>query len=712
MRNRRRSVRSLICERLEGRELFAANVLQLASEVADTDSLLVQFRDSNVAQNYVGKTIAGTRLSAPLTNDGWYTIDISAVSSNSPSQVAALLAAWQAMDGVLTVTPDFQLTTASLPNDPSFSSLWGLVNTGASGGTLNADINIEPAWNIGTSSAIVTAVIDTGVDYTHPDLAPNMWANSDEVAGNGIDDDRNGYIDDTRGWDFANNDNNPMDDNGHGTHVAGTIGAVGNNGVGVTGVAWSTSIMALKFLDASGSGALSNAIRAIDYARVNGAKVINASWGGGGFSSALQSAISQYISSGGIFVAAAGNENNNNDTNPSYPANYTGVISVGASTRTDTRASFSNFGTTVDVVAPGQSILSTLPGNRYGTLSGTSMATPHVAGAIALLWGQNPTLSATTITQGLLNNTDNVLRGSVSQFGRINVGAAAVALRAGTTPPAPPEPPAPPTTTTRSYSLTGNFAIADATRTAASVQRFSIDVTDDNRIQDLDVVIQLRHTYASDLVLLLIAPDGTTRTLINRRGGSSDDMNVTLSDEATVRVSSLTTIRGTAIPEAALSIMDGKSTRGRWTLEIRDVARGDVGTLQLFRLNVVTAVSGSSSGGSAGSKSLNGDLGSGTAGLPSLATQWNTAWDGFLRSARTLDVSMDQAQWLRRLSVGSPLSLGTSVGFASRGAVPGTSPVNLSASSGLNVNNASASRTGLSADCVDAALASLWGDWN
>ena len=574
------------CEALERRELLASNVLQIVPEISDYDSLLVQFRDTTAASASIGQSFAGTQIESQLTTDGWYSVSVPTGTSMQQA-----IAFWQSQPNVVTVTPDFELTTQSIPNDPSFGSLWGLSNNGTQGGLLNADINIEPAWDLGTSTSIVTAVIDTGIDYTHPDLAANIWRNTDELSGNGIDDDGNGFVDDVRGWDFVNNDSDPMDDNGHGTHVAGTIGAVGNNGVGVTGVAWNASIMPLKFLDQAGSGSLSNAIKAIQYARVNGAKIINASWGGGGFSSALQSAITQFITSGGLFVAAAGNESTNNDVTPSYPANYPGVISVGASTRTDTRASFSNYGSNVDVFAPGQSILSTLPGNRYGSLSGTSMATPQVAGALALLWGQNLTLSGSTIAQSLMNNTDNVLRTTNSTYGRINVGAAATALRAsnpGTPPSAPPTTPptTPPPTTpvSRSYSIQGSFAIADATATGASVQRFTISVNEDIRIQDLDVLLQIQHTYASDLIIRLIAPNGTTQTLIQRRGGSTRNIQTTLSDESTGQLNNRSSIRGSLKAEGSLAVFDGMNARGRWTIEILDAARGDIGALQIARL--------------------------------------------------------------------------------------------------------------------------------
>ena len=222
--------------------------------------------------------------------------------------------------GVASVEPDFVIAPTIAPNDPTFSQLWGLNNVGQSGGVANADINAPEAWNTTTGSrTVVVAVIDTGIDYTHPDLAANAWHNPGEVAGDGIDNDGNGYVDDVYGWDFANNDSNPMDDNGHGTHVSGTIGAVGNNGVGVAGVNWQVSIMGLKFLSGAGSGSTSGAIAAINYAtrmrRDFGINIVasNNSWGGGGFSTSLRDAIEAGGRAGILFVAAAGNEAGNND---------------------------------------------------------------------------------------------------------------------------------------------------------------------------------------------------------------------------------------------------------------------------------------------------------------------------------------------------------------------------------------------------------------
>jgi subtilisin family serine protease len=265
------------------------------------------------------------------------------------------------------------ITGPVIPNDPQFSSLWGLHNAGQTGGTPDADIDAPEAWGITTgSSNTVVAVIDTGVDYTHPDLAANIWVNADdpstpqmegEIPGNNIDDDNNGFIDDVHGYDFVNNDGDPMDDLFHGTHVAGTIGALGNNGIGVTGVNWNVRIMALKFLDASGYGYTSGAIAALNYAVANGATISNTSWGGGPFDQGLYDAIQAAGNAGHIFVAAAGNESSNNDSFPAYPASYDlpNIISVAPPTTTTPSPGFQLRRTTVDRV-PRDGILSTTPG--------------------------------------------------------------------------------------------------------------------------------------------------------------------------------------------------------------------------------------------------------------------------------------------------------------------------------------------------------------
>jgi subtilisin family serine protease/glutamine cyclotransferase len=328
--------------------------------------------------------------------------------------------------------PNAIVTASVVPNDPSFNQLWGMNNTGQTGGKVDADIDAPEAWDVAKgSSSIVVGIIDTGVDYTHPDLAANIWTNPGEIAGNGIDDDHNGFVDDVHGYDFVNNDGDPMDDHYHGTHVAGTIAAVGNNGVGVAGVNWSSSIMALKFLDSQGGGTNDNAVRAVNYATMMrttygvNIRVTNNSWGGGTYSSALYNAIAANRDAGILFVAAAGNDSVNNDSSPHYPSNYDldNIIAVAATDSNDSLASFSCYGpTSVDLAAPGVNIYSTSPGNSYRTLSGTSMATPHVTGTVALAWSTSPNATAAQVRNAILAGVDPIasLTGKMVTGGRLN----------------------------------------------------------------------------------------------------------------------------------------------------------------------------------------------------------------------------------------------------------------------------------------------------
>jgi len=317
---------------------------------------------------------------------------------------------------------------ATTPNDPKFANLWAMNNTGQTGGAADADIDASEAWDIirQVPDNIVIAVIDTGVDYTHPDLASNMWHNPGEIAGNGIDDDGNGYVDDVYGYDFCNNDSDPMDDNSHGTHCSGTIGAVGNNGIGVTGVCWGVKIMAVKFLSSNGSGYTSDAISAIQYAVANGAKILSNSWGGGGYSQALKDAITASQNAGAIFVAAAGNSGTNNDTIPHYPSSYNtdNIISVAATDNNDNLAYFSCYGpASVDIAAPGVGILSTVPNNSYAVYSGTSMATPHISGICGLIWAKFPELTNLQVKARILSTVDQKtgLQGKILSRGRVNL---------------------------------------------------------------------------------------------------------------------------------------------------------------------------------------------------------------------------------------------------------------------------------------------------
>ncbi len=306
--------------------------------------------------------------------------------------------------------PNYVLTASVVPNDARFNEMWALRNTGQTGGTPGADIDATLAWDVSVGSPnVIVGDIDTGCDYNHPDLAANIWTNPGEIPGNGIDDDGNGFVDDVHGYDFYNRDGDPFDDNGHGTHTAGTIGAVGDNGIGVVGVNWNVKIMCIKFLNSGGSGSTDGAIQAIDYATQMGVDLTSNSWGGGGFSQALYDAIAAAGTHEMAFVAAAGNNGRDTDTFPNYPSAFdlANIVAVAATDDNDRLASFSNYGaTTVDLAAPGVSILSTLPGASYGGLSGTSMATPHVAGVLALMRAVSPNVPVAQMKASLLSSVD------------------------------------------------------------------------------------------------------------------------------------------------------------------------------------------------------------------------------------------------------------------------------------------------------------------
>lgn len=368
------------------------------------------------------------------------------------------------VSGILYAEPNYRTYVAStFPNDPYFEDekQWGLHNTGETGGTVDADIDAPEAWDTATDSDIIVAVIDTGIDYGHPDLAANLWVNSAEYYGDpNEDDDNNGYVDDIRGWDFVNDDNDPKDDNYHGTHVAGIIGAVGNNNTGVVGVCWQVEIMNLKSYDENQEGTWANCIKAIEYAVDMGAKVINASWGGytGDPNQSLKDAIDAADASGVLFVAAAGNDHFSIDDpryHPFYPAKYDSdnIISVMATDQDDHKSDFSNWGpVSVDLGAPGgwkvplpfgdDDILSTMPtyetdkmaalnySTYYDHLAGTSMAAPHVSGACALIWSSEPSVSHHKIKDILLDTVDSLydLDGLCVSGGRLNVYKALSAM--------------------------------------------------------------------------------------------------------------------------------------------------------------------------------------------------------------------------------------------------------------------------------------------
>ncbi|HXM35116.1 MAG TPA: S8 family serine peptidase, partial [Pyrinomonadaceae bacterium] len=296
-----------------------------------------------------------------------------------------------------------------LPNDPRFDEQWALANNGQNGGTKGADISATRAWaTTKGSDKVIVAVLDSGVDYTHRDLAMNIWTRPENIKE--YEDKDLGAIDDVHGYNALDNDGDPMDENGHGTHCAGIIGAEGGNNEGITGVNWNVKIMPLKFMDASGSGTTKDAIEAINYvidrkkAGVN-VRIISASWGSTQKSRALEDVISKAKDAGILFVAASGNSSADTDRTPHYPSSYNlgNVISVAALDRNDELTSFSNYGAkSVHIAAPGKDILSTWLDNDFREASGTSMATPVVAGVAALVLSKNPNLSVDDLRKRLL----------------------------------------------------------------------------------------------------------------------------------------------------------------------------------------------------------------------------------------------------------------------------------------------------------------------
>jgi len=351
------------------------------------------------------------------------------------------------------LTGDLLVSPPVIPNDPSFAVEWGLHNTGQYAGTPGNDIGAAGAWAFTTGSrSVVVAVIDSGIDLTHPDLAANLWVNPGEIAGDGIDNDGNGFVDDIHGWDFVDNDAVPQDGFGHGTHVAGIIGAVGNNGVGVTGVAWQVSIMALRIQDDRGAGTTSAMLAALRYAtmmrRDFGIMIVasNNSWDApAGYSGVVEQAIREHGEAGITFVAAAGNKATNSDVTPQYPGGYDlpNVITVASLTPQGGLAASSNYGAaSVDVAAPGTVIQSTYKNGTYGMLSGTSMAAPHVTGVAALLAAAKPGITVAEIRTAILGTATPLvsLAGKVAT-GRVNAFAALGSL--GVAPQSPPPPTGP-----------------------------------------------------------------------------------------------------------------------------------------------------------------------------------------------------------------------------------------------------------------------------
>ena len=581
--------------------------------------------------------------------------------------VEAALGSLRIDPAVAYAEPNYIVRSVATPNDALFQQLYGLHNTGQTGGTPDADVDAPEAWNTTTgSNDIVVGVVDTGVDYTHEDLAANMWTNPGEVAGNGIDDDGNGVVDDVHGFNAITGGGDPMDDNAHGTHCSGTIGAVGDNGIGVAGVNWSVSIMGLKFLSAGGSGSIAGAVAAINYAvgmRNAGVnlRVLSNSWAGGGFSQTLEAAIEAANAADILFVAAAGNDfGNDNDQLPVYPASYetANVVAVAATGALDELAEFSNVGaTSVDLGAPGVAVVSTTPGNAYSSFSGTSMATPHVAGAAALLLSANDTLTTAELKEILLTTGDPIpslagvtvsgqrlnLDNAVAEAGppvprfnmsagpasiAINQGAAAsyqveltalggftgnVSLGVSSSPPIN----ATLTVTPQSVAVPGSSTMTVTTSVATAPGTYTLTITGTSGalvrtrtvglrvrpfgtvevefpstdtpiaipdgdlvgidsvihvgqlidIAEVEVDLDVSHTWVGDLRVTMISPEGTEVVLHERgTGGSGDDLHKTY-----------------AFPGE----FAGEQAFGDWVLHIDDDFFFDSGTLDSWTLRIL-----------------------------------------------------------------------------------------------------------------------------
>jgi subtilisin family serine protease len=410
--------------------------------------VLVKFVDGTSAARRaaIAKTISGkvaerivTRVMLQRGDDEGVTL------LQTDRSVSEALAVLRATKGVAYAEPNWIYHHNAVSNDPYYTngSLWGMYGDATSPANQYGSQAGE-AWAVGNTGngAVLIGIIDEGFMYAHEDLAANAWVNPYDPV-DGVDNDGNGYIDDVRGWDFDGNNNSTYDgtQDDHGTHVAGTIGAVGGNGKGVAGVVWNVKLISAKFLGRRG-GTTANAIKAVDYftdlKTRHGLNIVatNNSWGGGGFSQGLQDAIERANNAGILFIAAAGNGGSDgvgddNDAIASYPSNYpnANIIAVASITSTGAKSSFSNYGaTTVDLGAPGSAIYSTLPGKNnsstYGSYSGTSMATPHVTGAAALYAASHPGSSATTIKNAILSSTIPTasLSGKTVTGGRLNVG--------------------------------------------------------------------------------------------------------------------------------------------------------------------------------------------------------------------------------------------------------------------------------------------------
>ncbi len=400
--------------------------------ISSVDALLAALGVNSVERLLPPAPANGRALAEALGIDRWCLVRF-----DDGVDIEGARATLAASSDIETAELDFRGEGAAVtPNDPSFATQWHLKNLAHPG----ADIHAPDGWTWTTGSAlVVVGILDSGGDWNHPDLASRIWSNPGEIPGNGVDDDANGYVDDIRGWDFVSNDNNPMDDHGHGTNVAGIVGAVTNNGLGVAGVDWNSRLLLAKNLDASNSGFYSWWTASIYYAANKGAKVLNMSEGGLSFSTSMRDAVDYAHGLGALVCVAMMNANS---TTPYYPANYSNTIAVGATNDLDRRAApfcwggGSSYGANIELVAPGDWIYSTLWDDTYGYFCGTSQATPQVSAAASLLWALRPTLTNAMVRDFLLTTADDQVGNPLEDtpgfdvyhgFGRLNLDRALAA---------------------------------------------------------------------------------------------------------------------------------------------------------------------------------------------------------------------------------------------------------------------------------------------
>ena len=405
---------------------------------ADPAEVIVKFREG-VSEDTI--TTITKRLHDRVEDEIESVPGLAAIDDLDNEEAETIAAEYRALPEVEYAEPSYEISLDHdgggfkhlHPNDPRFTDQWALANDGQNGGKEGADISAMRAWATTTGSDdVVVAVLDSGVDYTHSDLINNIWIRP--IIIKRYEDRQIGPVDDVHGYNAIDNSGDPMDDNGHGTHCAGIIGAEGGNGIGISGVNWKVKIMPLKFMNKGGFGTTKDAIEAINYvidrkrAGVN-VRVISASWGSLMRSRALEDVIKKAYEADILFVAASGNASTDTDRSPHFPASYKvgNVISVAALNRNDELASFSNYGAkSVQIAAPGANILSTWLGDEYEERSGTSMATPVVSGVAALVLSKRPKLSVDELRSLLLNSVDQIpsLNGKVSTGGRINAAKA------------------------------------------------------------------------------------------------------------------------------------------------------------------------------------------------------------------------------------------------------------------------------------------------